>query len=155
MFSHLIPITTMWTGWGFNLANKCLVGSRGSESVESQLVDCSLCLSQNSRRYPWAELTTTAFQIPVSSSSWSDIVSLTIMCINSSVLWRSWFDHGTGWPKLKYPHSKFGKNYPNPLIMCISVICFFISAVNFILIFWTIAKILLIYCRGILIWATL
>jgi len=33
-------------------------------------MDCSLCLSRNSRRYPWAGLTTTAFQIPISSSSW-------------------------------------------------------------------------------------
>jgi len=62
----------MWTGWGFNLASKCLIGSCGAESVEPQLVDCSLCLSRNSRttrRYPWAELTVTAFQIPICSSS--------------------------------------------------------------------------------------
>jgi len=61
MFSRLVPITTMWTGWGFNLAS-------GAESVELQLVDCSLCLSRNSRRNPCVELTTTAFQIPVSRS---------------------------------------------------------------------------------------
>ena len=46
MFSRLVPTTTMWTGWGFNMANECLVGSRGAESVEPQLMDCSLCLSQ-------------------------------------------------------------------------------------------------------------
>jgi len=46
MFSRLVPPTTMWTGWGFNLANKCLVGSRGAESVEPQLVDCSLLVSK-------------------------------------------------------------------------------------------------------------
>jgi len=60
----------MWTGRGFNLANKCLVGSCGAESVELQLVDCSLCLSRISSRYPWAGLTTTPFQIPFCSSSW-------------------------------------------------------------------------------------
>jgi len=37
MFSRLIPITTTWTGWGFSMANKCLAGSRGAESVEPQL----------------------------------------------------------------------------------------------------------------------
>jgi len=49
MFSRLVPTTTMWRGWRFN---KCLVGSRGAESVELQLMDCSLCLSRNSLAVP-------------------------------------------------------------------------------------------------------
>jgi len=52
MFSRLFPITTMWTGWRWNLANKCLIGSCGAESIEPQFVDCSLCLYWNIRRYP-------------------------------------------------------------------------------------------------------
>jgi len=42
----------------------------------------------------------------------------------------------------------------NVLVLCVSVIQVPIDAVNFIVILGTIAKILQIYCWGVLIWAT-